>query len=296
MSIFVALTGTLTIGYVLFALIGMTGLGLLFYGAFIEPRILVYTRRNVSFPCSRALRIAVIGDFHVGPFKRSRYVARVVRKANKLNPDLVFLVGDFLFDGKASPLPLMPLRDLKSKYGVFAVLGNHENTHVLRHRRTFRQEVQETPLVKVLRAAGVTTLHNETTTITLDGGEKIAILGIDDLWSGLDDLPKALESQPENTPSILLCHNPDVILDPESKKVHLIVSGHTHAGQIRIPWFGSVAPIPQQIGRKYDHGVFPLDGDTNLVITRGVGESFPIRFFSLPEVMVLTTVPANVKE
>lgn len=291
MTIFFALTGTFTIGYVLFALIGMIGLGLGVYAALIEPYTLVYTRRRVVFPFERALRIAVVGDFHVGPFKGRKFVERVVKKTNKLDADLILLVGDFLFDGKASPQPLTPLKDLKCKYGVYAVLGNHENTHVLKHRRQHRQEVQETPLVKVLRAAGVITLHNETAIVTLDGGKQIALLGIDDLWSGLDDLPKALETLPDNMPSILLCHNPDVILDPESRQVHLIVSGHTHAGQVRIPWFGSVAPIPQQVGRKYDHGVFKLDEDTNLVITRGVGESgLPLRLFSHPEVMVLTTV------
>lgn len=290
MPTLIALTGTAAIGYTLFALIGFTGLSLAFYAFCVEPWMIVTTKKKVPLPLPQSLRIALVGDFHVGPFKGARFVRRVVRKVNALKPDLVLLVGDFLFDGKSSPHHLAPLRGLQSRHGTFAVLGNHENGHVLRHWRTHREEVQLTPLVRTLREAGIVTLHNETATLSLENGEKLFLAGIDDVWSGIDDLPRALKGVPPNEPAILLSHNPDIILDPDSGRFDLIVSGHTHAGQVRLPVIGPLAPIPQQLGRAYTYGVYELTAKTRLVITRGVGESgIPLRFFAPPEVMLLTT-------
>ncbi len=256
--------------------------------ALLEPWIIVVTRMKAKLPMK--LTIAVVGDFHVGPYKGARFVRRVVQKVNAQKPDIIFLVGDFLFDGRSSPEALCELNNLQSRYGVFGVLGNHENPHVLRHRREDRLHVTDTPLVQTLREAGVQTLHNEHTVLTLTTGKTLAIVGVDDLWSGLDDLTKAYKDVPADMPSILLCHNPDVILDPESRQADLILSGHTHAGQLRLPLIGALSPIPQQLGRRYTYGRYVISPTTELVITRGVGESgLPIRFYAPPEVMMLET-------
>lgn len=258
--------------------------------ALIEPWILTVTPVRLRLKGAEDLRIAVIGDFHVGPFKGRRWIDRIVRKTNALKPDLILLVGDFLFDGDSSPEALRGLADLDSTYGCYAVLGNHENRHVLSRHRKERMHVTETPLVKVLREAHIRTLHNEHAVLKLPDGHAVAIAGIEDLWSGLDDIQAALKDVPADLPVILLSHNPDVILDPESRRADLIVSGHTHAGQIRLPFWGHLSPIPQQLQSRFVYGHYQLRHGTQLLITRGVGESgLPLRFLAAPEIMLVET-------
>jgi predicted MPP superfamily phosphohydrolase len=288
MHLFATYIDPLLLSVTYFGFLSSIAVLLVIYG-FLEPHMLVTTKRTSTFPI-RGLRIVIIGDFHVGPFKSRRFLERVINKVNAQEPDLVLLVGDFLFNRFASPKPLSVLSKIKSKYGCFAVLGNHENGHVLRHRKHKQKETHETPLVQTLRTAGIRTLHNETAIINLNKHTQLCLVGIEDLWSGLDDLPQALSTVPKGMPSILLSHNPDIILDPDSRKVDMIVSGHTHAGQVRIPFIGAIGTIAQEIGQKYDQGIFPLSDNTQLVITRGLGEaSVPFRFCAPPEVLVLTT-------
>ena len=86
-------------------------------------------------------------------------------------------------------------------------------------------------------------------------------------------MQKALPKPQHKAPIIMLAHDPSVILENHARYPHLIVSGHTHGGQIRLPFIGPIGRLPTQLGRKYDQGLFAVDKDTTLAITRGVGES-----------------------
>ncbi|MBT4366807.1 hypothetical protein HOD24_00260, partial [Candidatus Peregrinibacteria bacterium] len=119
------------------------------------------------------------------------------------------------------------------------------------------------------------------------GTEDLVISGIDDIWTGHSSVEDALDESPEKT-TILLSHNPSVIDNKKSEAVDLIISGHTHGGQVRIPGLPLLRKIPISIDQSFDQGVFQLDGNRILAITRGIGETWTrFRLASWPEIMIL---------
>ncbi len=258
------------------------------YGSFVEPQRITVTEREIRLPLKQPLRIIVLSDFHVGPYKGARFMERVVERANALFPDVILLAGDFLYDD-ASPLAaLSPLSRLRATLGVFAVLGNHDTGHMLTLFHTPQRGADRTAaLTSVLADMHIAVLRNESRTFSL-GAERIAIAGVADLWTGTDSVRDALDGIAARMPTILLSHSPDVILDTTSHRAHLIAAGHTHGGQVRLPWIGAIPRIPTRLGRRYDQGLFRIDDDATLAITRGLGESFPrARLFAPPEIMLL---------
>ncbi len=260
------------------------------YGSFVEPQRITVTRLHVKLPIERPLRIAVLSDFHVGPYKGQRFVERVVRKTNELRPDVVILVGDYVLTDDVTLqglAPLSPLSALQPPLGTYAVLGNHDHGV---HRTWFGMHAAADDagvLSDYLESMGIRILRNEHVLLAL-GMQTAAIAGIDDLTAKQADLSAALKDIPQDTPLIIASHSPDVILNPLSARADLIVVGHTHGGQIRLPWIGSIASLPTRVGRTYDQGLFQIDDDTTLAITRGVGESGPrARLFAPPEILLL---------
>jgi predicted MPP superfamily phosphohydrolase len=277
----------------LVSIIGMCGATLLTvvaYGSFIEPQLISVTEASVRLPLRNRLKIAVIADLHLGPYKGARYLERVVRRVNMTLPDIVLLAGDYFWDDEGNLEDLEPLRGLRASLGVFAVTGDHEHGRYMSLRQVppdMRNRSHD--IASQLRTLGVVVLRNEHVTLRLTN-DTLAIAGIDDVWSEGSDLPAALRGIPSGIPTILLSHNPDVILENISHRANLIVTGHTHGGQIRLPWYGPIAALPTHIGSKYDQGIFALDDDTTLAITRGVGESLArARLFAPPEIMLLET-------
>ena len=269
-----------TLGIVCFAVIT--------YGAFIEPQLIVVTRAAVTHPNAPTVRIAIISDPHLGPYKGKRFMQRVVSKTNALLPDLVLLPGDFVFTRSADLTGLSPLRDLRATAGAFAVLGNHDvGQYLSLAGKRYSGSDRGDKIEKALMDYGIAVLRNEQKTINLPDGT-LSVSGIDDIWTGHADLSIALDTVPEDSYAILLSHNPSVIDEPRARDAHLIVSGHTHGGQIRLPVIGSLTTLPTSLGNDYDQGVFTVDEDTDLVITRGIGESSPrMRLLAWPEVFLL---------
>ncbi len=266
-----------------------------FYGSFIEPQLIVVNRFEVPFPSPTPLKIALLSDIHVGPYKDAAFVQRVVDEANSQLPDLVLIAGDFLFDENTPLTALSPLANLSAPLGVFAVSGNHDVGRFLQMdfvTPIARQDRSE-GLSSALESLGIRVLRNENATIR-QGSTRIAVAGVDDIWSNHSNLDDALKGVSAETPLILLAHQPDIALDTLSTRADLIVSGHTHGGQIRLPWYGALAPIPSKMGRKYDQGIFSVGNETTLAITRGLGETLlRSRFFAWPQIMMLETVPRS---
>jgi predicted MPP superfamily phosphohydrolase len=268
-----------------------------FYGSFIEPQLITVTRETVHLDIDHPISIAVISDLHVGPYKGEKYIARVVKKINSLMPDIVLIVGDLVLTENVTPeaiQALAPLKDLKPGIGTFSATGNHDHgVYRMFAEGQTRPEDHSDLLIEKLRSFGITVLENDATTVNL-GTEKIAIAGIDDLFSKKTDFAQTLTRIPANMPVILLAHNPDVILYKISLVADLIVSGHTHGGQIRLPGYGPISALPTRLGRKFDQGLFALEGGGTLAITRGVGESGPrARLFAPPEILLLTAQQKN---
>lgn len=281
--------------------IGFIIASIVLYGSFIEPQIITVTERQITLPTAQNITIAVLGDLHVGPYVGKRFVRRVVKKVNALSPDMVLLVGDFTYYSSDPGDSLNPLQDLsKAPLGVYAVLGNHDYG-CFQHRdgsTYFGTFDASSRVIRALERMGVRVLRNESIEVRAGDDQGLSgllglsgplfVAGLDDECSGRDNLAATLPKTTRKSSVILLAHDPSVILDKNTTYANLIVSGHTHGGQIRLPFLGPVVSLPTQLPHSYDQGLFDIDKNTTLAITRGLGEAGPrARLFAWPEIMVI---------
>lgn len=261
----------------------------IFYGSFIEPQFIVVRGQDIKLSATTTenVKIVLVSDFHLGPYKGDWFLKRAVAKISDQKPDMIILDGDFVYDSKTQAELLAPLKDLHAKYGVFAVLGNHDYGEEKGGPLEIESGRAE-KITAVLRNAGVTVLRNSGAQLKI-GSRKLTILGCEDYWVNFD-IEKALSAVNLKNgvyPTLLISHNPDMVFVAQRKNVDLMLSGHTHAGQVRLPFIGPVPEIPDYLGRKYDRGLFEF-GKTKLFITGGAGEiNARARLFNPPEISVL---------
>ncbi len=257
--------------------LSVAGFLTIFYGSFIEPRLLAVRRYAVG-KGERSIRIAFLSDLHVGPYKGASWVRRLVDRTNGLKPDLVLLGGDFLYRD-ASDLPeLAPLKRLEAPLGTYAIMGNHDEWKSGRETRAW------------FEASGIPLLVNRSVSIDREG-EKLLVSGVDDDWYGEADLEAAFKDFTPDAPAVVMLHNPE--LAPHAAALlrgrtgaTVFFSGHTHGGQIRLPFLGSVARLPHDMGRRFDRGRFTFEGFP-LLLGAGTGESGPrARLFCPPEIVL----------
>ncbi|MEK7529405.1 MAG: metallophosphoesterase [Patescibacteria group bacterium] len=265
-----------TILWAVICVLAVVAWGTVFYGSFIEPKRLQVVERTVELGDApeHSVRVAVISDYHSGPYKGMRYMERVVATVNNLDVDMVWSPGDFVFN-KTRDVEML---ESFSRYEmpVYASTGNHDH-----------EFADVDAVVERLESFGVNVLRNESVTVESQDGGVLNIVGIDDIWFSPNP-PLAFEVIDVNVPTIVIVHNPDFILDPYAENADLVVSGHTHGGQIRLPWIGAVPPLPTKLGRAYDRGVFGFGEKGTLFITQGVGETGPrARLFARPTIDVL---------
>lgn len=262
--------------------------GTIFYGSFIESNRI--TVKNININTGKTtehenIKIAFLTDLHVGPYKQTAFVKNIIEKTLAEKPDFIFLGGDYIMGKEIWSAYLRPLETLKNFQGkVFAVTGNHEFNNSYYHSD---YKDKTSTIRKMFAEYGIKILDNDS--VLLDkNGSQFYLSGIKDLWTEQADLTATL-AKIENTtiPKILLSHNPDIILQNESNEFDFIISGHTHGGQIRLPFLGSVPPIPDELGRAFDKGLFQLKNG-QLYISQGLGESGPrSRLFCPPELTVI---------
>ncbi len=267
------------------------------YAYFIEPNRLVITRREIKINnWNRAfdgLRIAAIADIHGGSNGvTEEKLRRLVEMVNAENPDVIVLLGDYVAYDEASSTVRMPvkmiaenLRGFKSKYGVFAILGNHDGRY------------GDKEIGGAFRSVGFKVLTNEVASIEKNG-QRLRIMGAEDhmqiaSWQEFyRDFKLSAATADKTGNLIVLEHSPDILTtilgDPTvADEVDLVLAGHTHGGQIRLPILG--APIvPSGYGQKYAAGHFK-EGGVDMFVTTGIGTSIiPFRFLVPPEIAVLT--------
>ncbi|HEU5411860.1 MAG TPA: metallophosphoesterase [Candidatus Acidoferrales bacterium] len=217
----------------------------------------------------RGLRIVQLTDIHHGIYFPEAALNLVVEMTNKLNPDIVALTGDFVTRSRNYIEPCAEiLSGLQATEGVFAVLGNHD----------FR--VGADPIASALDRNGIEVLRNRHVTLRRRG-QKLCLAGIDDFLYRAD-LPRALRGISENTPTVLLSHNPAIIEGASRMGVGLVLSGHTHGGQVRLPLVGCVYGRSDEKMR-FKKGRDSLRG-TQIYVSRGLGTVvLPIRYGCPPE-------------
>jgi predicted MPP superfamily phosphohydrolase len=223
----------------------------------------------------RGLRIAFLADLHHGPVTGLGFIRRAVELANSLDADLIALGGDYVLAHKRFIRPCFSvLTELKAPLGVCAVLGNHDHW----------QDAVETH--QAIKDSGFTDLTNTGKWLER-GGARLRIAGVGDLWEDRQDLGSALGDTSDREACILLSHNPDYTELVEDTRVGLILSGHTHGGQVVLPILG--APIvPSGFGQKYLSGLVKTEC-TQVFVTRGAATIYPpVRLCCPPEVVLVT--------
>lgn len=262
-----------------FAVITLILVSILFiYARFIEPNIIVtkYHKININNNAKKIenINIAVFSDFHIGVFTKSSLLKKAVEKVNQANPDFALIPGDLVYKLAKNKIKhnFAVLKNLQAP--VYAVTGNHDNG--------YSEEDVTDELTKVLEDYGINVIDNSVETILIKN-RTIKIIGLSDLWSGNSDYNLLKQINPDDI-SIVLTHNPDSVYEFPETNVNLVVSGHTHGGQIRIPFIYKYL-IPTE--HNFDKEIYNIR-NMDVFVTPGIGTvALPFRFLMLPRIDVL---------
>lgn len=263
----------------------LASLPMLHRARYVEPDTLIVTEAEIRLPrwppALDGFRIVAISDIHTGaPFVDVAKLRTLVALANAQQPDLVVLLGDYVIHGVpggrfvAPEVTAAELRGLRARLGVFAVLGNHDNW--LDGRRVAR----------ALEGAGVPVLDGRAVRLP-DRGCGVSLVGIADILKEWPMARRILDEVRGPDPVVALTHNPDAF-PFLPKRIDLVLAGHTHGGQVRLPLFGTTPIVPSSYGSRYARGLVVEDG-RHLFVTSGVGTSvLPLRYGVPPEIALLT--------
>ena len=257
----------------------------------VEPNRLVFREETIQLPNWPAglenLKIAVLSDLHVGsPYIDADKLNYIVMQVNAARPDLVVLLGDYVIQEVVGGKFVEPevfaqmLKNLRAPLGVFAVLGNHDWWYDGRRVR------------RALEGAGIRVLDDEVARVERNG-EAVWLAGLADAWTNQTDIKGTLARVTDESPVIVLTHNPD-LFPKIPPRVALTLAGHTHGGQVYLPFAGRLK-VPSEFGQRYAAGHVVEDG-RHLFVTTGIGTSIiPVRFLVPPEVVFLSlkTVPTH---
>jgi hypothetical protein len=297
------------------AALGAVGVSTAAYGIAVEPmlrpRVTRYDLRPDRWPAGLDLTIAVLADFHAcRPWMTPERIRSIVEETNGLNADLILLLGDYVVSdrfhrhfvtGDVAPREWADeLARLRAPLGVHAILGNHEWWS----DREVQQSGEGLPVsTAVLRSVGIPVYENDAVRLFKDGrpfwlaglGDQIAFLPSrrqhPDRRIGVDDLDGTLAKVTDDAPVILMAHEPDIAVRvPE--RVSLMLSGHTHGGQVRL--FGWSPVVPSRYGNRFAYGHVRVRCD--LIVSGGLGCSImPVRIGVPPEIVVVTLRGADAK-
>ncbi len=255
------------------------------WARFVEPNWIVESNTTISLGGStaRPTRIALISDAHQGTYKDAAFLQRVVDKLNQQELDCVLIAGDHLYGTSQSLEQLFaPYKTLRHR--AYVVNGNHDSTELMQHgqhRPVASEAVRR--VTAALAQANLPLIENQ---IVDCGG--FAIAGIGDRWSGEEDV-RHIQAYRGSKPLIALTHNPDTHDKLRDTSVKLLLAGHTHGGQIRIPWlYKLVLPVRGPFDRGL-HAPPLLSHGPPVFVTSGLGETaLPFRLFNPPVIDLLT--------
>jgi predicted MPP superfamily phosphohydrolase len=235
------------------------------------------------------MTLAVVADIHAGSRSSPLAVVKeVVETTNSLQADVILLLGDLVHASAHASSYLSVLSEFEAKEGVWACLGNHEHGFVWYSRYLGASRAPSVDRWRDLYAtAGIQLLANEARPL-LKGRSRIWLVGVDDAYSGHDDLAAALAQARTDEFCLAVTHSPDLADHPRVREVDLVLAGHTHGGQIRLPFMGPVF-APCRRFRRRASGLVSVNG-TAMYVTRGAGEALPIRLNCPREIPLLTLV------
>jgi uncharacterized protein len=255
------------------------------YANRIEPSLLDIQKLQIKHPLIPnsfdGIKIIQFSDTHLGFQYNLHQFNKLVEKINLLKPDIILFTGDLMDEpnqyteiNKLIPI----LKKLHAPLGKYCIFGNHDHGG-------YGSDIYR----NIMETTDFTLLLNESAPIKLKDGSTIYLLGIDDAMLGKPNLPLTLKNVPKDTFKILLSHAPDLAETASQYPVHWQLSGHSHGGQIKIPFFGALVTPP--FAQIYPEGLYSI-GENNplsLYVNRGIGTTrLPFRFMSKPELSIFT--------
>jgi uncharacterized protein len=255
------------------------------YANRIEPSLIDIQEHNIKHPLIPnsfdGIKMIQFSDTHLGFQYNLHQFNKLVKKINSLQPDIILFTGDLMDEpnqyteiNKLIPI----LKNLQAPLGKFCIFGNHDHGG-------YGSEIYR----NIMETTNFTVLLNDSAQVKLMDGSKIYLLGIDDAMLGKPNLPLTLKNVPTDSFKILLSHAPDLAETAVQYPIHWQLSGHSHGGQIKIPFFGALVTPP--FGQIYPEGLYSI-GENNplsLYVNRGIGTTrLPFRFMSKPELTVFT--------
>ena len=260
------------------------------YANRIEPSLLDIQKLQIKHPLIpnsfEGIKIIQFSDTHLGFQYNLHQFNKLVEKINLLKPDIILFTGDLMDEpnqyteiNKLIPI----LKKLHAPLGKYCIFGNHDHGG-------YGSDIYR----NIMETTDFTVLLNESAPIKLKDGSTIYLLGIDDAMLGKPNLPLTLKNVPKDTFKILLSHAPDLAETASQYPVHWQLSGHSHGGQIKIPFFGALVTPP--FAQIYPEGLYSI-GENNplsLYVNRGIGTTrLPFRFMSKPELSIFTLKAEN---
>ncbi|RSD28200.1 metallophosphoesterase [Mesobacillus subterraneus] len=268
----------------LFAAAGLSTGGY-YYARELEPHMLDITRhklKNDALPAGfKGMKIIQFSDTHVGFQYTMAQLEDLISQINKLSPDLIVFTGDLLDDPRHFQdrnQIISMLNKLNAPLGKFAVYGNHDHGG-------YGSEIYK----EIMELSGFTLLLNRSAKVSLLDGSSLWIAGIDDAMLGQPDIKAAMAGIPHDAYTILLSHAPDKADEAAAFPIQLQLSGHSHGGQIQIPFYGPWVTPP--FAEKYVEGFYTVGSNPSmkLYVNRGLGTTrLPFRFLSQPELSLFT--------
>jgi predicted MPP superfamily phosphohydrolase len=250
------------------------------YSFEVEPHHIQVERVRMMLPrlpgAFDGMTLAHLSDLHLGPYVTEEHLAKAVEMTNAVRPDAIVLTGDLVNSSWRYIQPCTEiLAKLDAPLGVYAVLGNHDYWVGFLNL-----------MIDSVRKAGITLLRNQAVPITR-GRSTLYFVGIDDLWLRLANVQRALLDVPNNACKIALMHEPDFADISAQAEIDLQLSGHSHGGQVRVPFVGPL--ILPKYGEKYPMGFYRVGNFTRLYTTRGIGVLPPgVRLNCPPEITLIT--------
>ncbi len=256
----------------------LSGLVVCGYGTLIRRKWYRVAEHEVRIPGLDArldgLRIAQLSDLHIGTLTPRSWGMGWARAANARLPDLAVVTGDMVTSGTDFYGDVADVvSSLRAKNGVFVSMGNHDYFG------------EGEPLISMLRARGIGVLRNEGVVIDR-AGAKLWLAAIDDTWTRRDDVAMAMRDRPEGATTVLLAHDPNRFEEAAAAGANLVLSGHTHGGQIGVPFLYRFANLAS-FGYRFNAG-FYRRGNSVLFVHTGLGTTGPpMRLGVPPEVAIL---------
>lgn len=253
-----------------------------YYAKYIEPHLLSFTEHTLKsqlIPKSfHGMKILQFSDLHLGYYFSLQHLSQIVSKINAVKPDIVLFTGDLIDNYQTytdTPFVASILKNIQAPFGKFSIYGNHDHGG-------YGTEYYE----HIMRESGFELLLNSEKRIRLLDNSEISIFGLDDILLGKPKIKETLQRARKNIYNIVLVHEPDIAPQIATYPVNLQLSGHSHGGQVQIPFLGAI--ITPALAKNYVEGFYRIQ-DLALYVNRGLGRTrVPFRFMAKPEITIFT--------